>query len=56
MVKLKEDDEEAEKYILHFADGYAYMGEYPIWAEKEKEEQICQSCWLQNNHLLVAKR
>ena len=33
-------DEEEEKYILEFADGYAYMGEYPIWYVKSKKEAI----------------
>lgn len=34
------DSEDAEKYILHYADGYAYKGEYPIWFCKSKKEVI----------------
>ncbi len=39
-LNVYEDDEEAEKYILHFADGYAYMGEYPIWYVRSKKEAL----------------
>lgn len=34
------DIEEFDKYILYYADGYAYMGEYPIWNVKSKKEAI----------------
>jgi len=29
-----------EKYILYYADGYAYMGEYPIMFVRSKKEAI----------------
>ncbi len=28
------------KYVLYFADGYAYEGEYPIWFVNSKKEAL----------------
>lgn len=28
------------KYMLYFADGYAYMGEYPVFPVKSKKEAL----------------
>ena len=28
------------KYMLYFAEGYAYMGEYPIFPVKSKKEAL----------------
>ena len=33
-------DNEESKYILTFADGYAYMGEYPVWYVNSKKEAL----------------
>lgn len=34
------EDPEEEKYILYYAEGYAYSGEYPIMYLKTKKEVL----------------
>ena len=34
------DEYDENKYILHYAKGYAYMGEYPVWYVKSKKEAL----------------